>query len=145
MTIGYLLQPDQSGQLAKRFAHLASSYLDQPEDAQKLGATIPLENLFRILEMLRYEAFSDEPSGGIISFESVESPLERQQREAWHTEIRQALGEALTGSFGEVPRDQAIGQVQSVLRWLASGTNAPPDATIATTRDFLRRFEELLQ
>ena len=144
MSIACVLQPDQSGPLAKRFAHLASGYFDQLEDARQPGARIPLENLFRILEMLRYEAFSDEPSGGVVSFELAEIPPDIQQREPWHTEIKQALGEALTAGFGETPREQAIGQTQSVLRWLASGEGTPPNATIAATREFLRRFEELL-
>jgi hypothetical protein len=145
MSVAYSLQPDQSAPLAKRFAHLASSYFDQPENAKKPDARVPLENLFRILEMRRYEAFSDEPSGGIVSLEQIKSPLELQQQEPWHIGIKDALDEAMTGSFGETPPAEAIQQIQAVLRWLASGKNVPSDATIATTRDFLRLFEQRLR
>lgn len=145
MSVAQLLQPDQSGPLAKRFAHLASSYFDQVEAARRPDARIPLENLFRLLEMYRYEAFSDEPSGGVVNLGQREIPLEAQGRVAWHTEIRQALAEAITASFGEMPKDQAIGEVQAVLRWLAYDKDSPPAETLATTRNFLTRFEQLLR
>jgi hypothetical protein len=145
MTIAYLPQPDQSAPLAKRFAHLASSYFDQLDHAQEPAAKIPLGNLFRLLEMFRYDAFSDDPSGGIFNLDHLEIPVELQGREAWHTEIRQALSDAISVCFGEVPKERAIGEVQTVLRWLASGKDTPPAATVTTARDFLRRFEQLLR
>lgn len=145
MSVAQLLQPDQSGPLAKRFAHLASGYFDQPDDARKPAARIPLENLFRLLEMFRHDAFDDEPSGGVVNLDHQEMPLELQGREAWHTEIRRALAEAMTASFGQIPKERAIGDVQAVLRWLAYDKGSPPEATVTTTRDFLRRFEQLLR
>jgi len=146
MSVAQLLQPDQSGPLAKRFAHLASGYFDKPEVARQPDAKIPLENLFRLLEMFRYDAFSDEPSGGIVNLDYIEMPLELQDREAWHTEIRRALSEAIASSFGEaITKDRAIDGVQSVLRWLAYDKDSPPEETVRTTRDFLRRFEQLLR
>jgi hypothetical protein len=145
MSVAYLLQPDQSEPLAKRFAHLASSYFDQLDAARKPDAKIPLENLFRLLEMFRYDAFSDEPSGGIVNLDHLEIPLEIQGREAWHAEIRKALAGAIAASFGEVPKQQAIDEAQAVLRWLAFGKDSPPPGTITTTRDFLRHFEQLLR
>ena len=145
MSVAQLLQPDQSGPLAKRFAHLACSYFDHLEAAREPAGKIPLENLFRLLEMFRYDAFSDEPSGGIVNLDHVEMPLELQGREAWHTEIRRALAEAIAASFGEeIPKEQAIGEAQAVLRWLAYDKDSPPEETVRTTRDFLRRFEQLL-
>jgi hypothetical protein len=145
MSVAHLLQPDQSGPLAKRFAHLASGYFDQIEAARKPDAKIPLENLFRLLEMLKYEAFSDEPSGGIVNLDHEEVPLELQGRGAWHTEIRQALADAIEASFVGIPKEKAIGEVQGVLRWLAYDKDAPRAESLATTRDFLRRFEQLLR
>lgn len=144
MSVAYLLQSDQSAPLAKRFAHLAFGYFDQPEVAQKPDARIPLENLFRLLEMYRYEAFSDEPSGGIANLDHLEVPLELQGRDAWHIQIRQALIAAFNASFGQTPKENAIGEVQAVLRWLSSGKNAPPANTVTTTKDFLRNFEQSL-
>jgi hypothetical protein len=144
MSVAYLLQPDQSRPLAKRFAHLATSYFDRLDAARKPDARIPLENLFRLLEMFRYDAFSDEPSGGIVNLDHFEVPLELQDRDTWHAEIRQALVDAFAASFGQIPKERAIGDVQAVLRWLSSGNNEPPANTITTTRDFLRHFEQSL-
>ncbi|HWG75797.1 MAG TPA: hypothetical protein VN660_03290 [Steroidobacteraceae bacterium] len=141
MSVAYVLQTDQSAPLAKRFAHLAFGYFDHLEAAQKPDAKIPLENLFRLLEMYRHEAFSDEPSGGIANLDHLELPLELQSRDAWHIQIRQALVSAFDATFGQTPKDRAIGEVQGVLRWLSSGKNEPAGNAVATTRDFLRQFE----
>lgn len=145
MSVAQLLQPDQSRPLAKRFAHLASGYFDQLEAARKPDAKIPLENLFRLLEMFRYDAFADEPSGGIVNLEHMEVPLELQGREAWHIEIREALGNAIADSFGQIPKEKAIGEIQAVLRWLAYDKDSPPTETVRTTKHFLIRFEQLLR
>jgi hypothetical protein len=143
MTIASMLQSDHSELLAKRFAHLATAYLDQPKDALEPSARIPLENLFRILEMLRYDAFSDEPTSGIVNLEPLEFSIQRQQ--PWHTEIKQALGTAIAETFKTMPQEQAISEIQGVLRWLASGKDKPARTVVDTTRDFLRRFEQLLR
>lgn len=145
MSVAQLLQPDQSGPLAKRFAQLAAGYFDQLEAARKPDAKIPLENLFRLLEMFRYDAFADEPSGGIVNLDQQEIPLELQGHEAWHTEIRRALAEAIAASFGGIPKEQAIREAQSVLRWLAYDRDLPPAEAVTTTRNFLTRFEQLLR
>jgi hypothetical protein len=144
MTIASMIQSDHSELLAKRFAHLATAYLDQPKDALEPSARIPLENLFRILEMLRYDAFSDEPTSGIVNSKPLEFSLECQQQ-PWHTEIKQALGTAISENFKAASQEQAIGEIQGVLRWLASGKDKPGVPVIGTTRNFLQRFEQLLR
>src|SRR5687768_1206937 len=50
MSIISATRSDRSALNAKRFAALASVYLDNPADALEDVARVPLENLFRLLE-----------------------------------------------------------------------------------------------
>jgi hypothetical protein len=62
---------DSSAALTKRFAALATTYVDDPTVAKSDTAKVPLENLFRILEMFRYDAFADEGAGYEVEFTSL--------------------------------------------------------------------------
>ena len=66
MSIISSFETDKSGLLYKRFATLASSYFDRPAVAKSPSAQVPLENLFRLLEMYRYDSFSDESRRGVL-------------------------------------------------------------------------------
>ena len=135
------LQTDQSNLLAKRFAYLASSYFDRPDDAKAPAAKIPLENLFRLLQMYRYGAFSDEPRCGVLDLREFDelAPVMAPD-ELWHQKIEEALAQALAGAFGGTPKDQAIQEIQSALAWLATDADAPSVEVRARSKDFLDRF-----
>ena len=92
MSIISVYETDNSGLLYERFASLAVSYLDSPIEAVKPAAQIPLENLFRLLEMYKYDAFSDESRSGILAVDSnnVFHSLP-ENNIPWHGEIKNAL------------------------------------------------------
>lgn len=135
------LQADRSDLLAKRFAYLASTYFDHPEDAREPAAKIPLENLFRMLQMFRYDAFSDEPRSGVLELRGLDQHCNLTgSDQLWHQQIESALKTALAEAFGNTPKGEAIENVQSVLAWLAVDGPAPSDDVRTRSRKFLERF-----
>lgn len=140
-----LIDIDQSEQLAKRFAHLASTYFDKPDEAKKPAAGIPLENLFRILQMLRYDAFSDEPRSGILDLRSLTPQnLPEVTEDHWHERIKRALSDSIDTAFSGTDRDDAIDQIQAVLRWLATTENVPTEEIRAKAKQFFERLDAAL-
>ena len=132
---------EPSDGLAKRFAALATSYLDEPAAARTAAAKIPLENLFRMLQMYRYDAFSDEARGGVLALESFGRIGTYVATSApWHEKIKAAMSTAITESFNGDPLEQAIGQIQATLTWLATDTNPPTNEIRAQSKTFLERF-----
>jgi hypothetical protein len=133
------LQPlEHSALLCKRFAILASSYFDAPEQATAPAARVPLENLFRILQMFRYDAFSDERRSGVLAISSApEHPTLQLDDENWHEKIESALGHALSNAFAGISKEDAIHQIQTSLRWLATNKEPPPVDTRIRTKSFL--------
>lgn len=142
MTTISLHQQDRSDLLCKRFAHLASSYFDSPDEARTSEARIPLENLFRILQLYRYEAFSDPRRSGILALRSIAHEAEPLATDdSWHEKIEYALAHALTDAFGQgISKDDALSQIQASLRWLATNADAPPQAIRDRTKLFLDRL-----
>jgi hypothetical protein len=110
---------DNSADLAKRFASLATSYIDDPALARSETAKVPLENLFRILEMFRYDAFADESRRGVLALGGFGQRPTPRPRSSWHITIEAALQKALSDSFASVPKAAAIEELQSSLRDLA--------------------------
>lgn len=132
---------DRSDLLCKRFAHLASSYFDTPELARESEALIPLENLFRVLQMFRYEAFSDPRRSGILALRGFGQPELFVTEESWHEKIEASLRQALNDVFGaSASKDDAVGEIQSALRWLATNHEPPTPEVRARTKAFLERF-----
>lgn len=141
-----LIDVNQSDRLARRFACLAATYFDKPDEAKAPAARIPLENLFRILQMLRYDSFSDEPRSGILDLQglSPQSPWTVTE-DHWHDKIKKALNDSLNAVFSGVDRDEAIDQIQSVLRWLATREVAPPAEVLAKAKQFFERLDGALK
>lgn len=139
---------DHSVGLAKRFAALATSYLDDPAAAKSTRAQVPLENLFRILEMFRYDAFDDEDRGGVLALEGFDKqpqPRLVAVHSPWHSPIETALNDALKAAFdlGQVTKEDAINQLQDGLRGLAKeGQVVKPLAE--KVRGFFSTFETSL-
>lgn len=136
-----LHQPDHSDALCRRFAFLASSYFEAPDKARVPAAKVPLENLFRLLQMYRYSAFSDERRSGVLALQSSDSYLHtRADEENWHKRIESAMGNALSATFGSTPKDLAIEQIQSSLRWLATAADTPSADIRTRSKAFLDRL-----
>lgn len=145
MSIISSVELDNSAALAKRFAVLASEYIDNPAAAKSETAKVPLENLFRILEMFRYNAFADESRRGVLAIEGVDQRISPRTRggSLWHTGISKALEQALSTTFGLAPKDKAIDELQDGLRGLAlNGTL--PEAQAKKVKSFLSTFETTL-
>jgi hypothetical protein len=135
-----VLERDRSDELAKRFAVVASTYFDQPAQARTPAARVPLENLFRILQMLRYDAFSDDRRSGVLELEGFGELGSSALDDSWHKRIEQALRTALVEVFANTPKENAVSQVQTVLTWLATNEGSPPIDVRTRSRTFLERF-----
>lgn len=128
MSIISTFEVENSAALAKRFAALTMGYIDDPDAAKSETARVPLENLFRILEMYRYGAFADENRKGVLALEGIEqwatSPARSES--TWHTDIVRALEQSLVTVFGSVTvKDQAIDELEDGLRDLATVGKLP--------------------
>ena len=144
MSIASRFEVDHSSSLAKRFAGLAMSYMDNPIAAKDPVAGVPLEKLFRILEMYRYDAFEDEDRSGVLALKGFDSPLPSALLMAptpWHTKILGALETARKAVFPAETKEAAIQRLQEGLRQLSSdGRVAGPLAD--SVRKFFATFSE---
>ncbi len=143
MSIMSAFRQDDSSAMYKRFAYLVATYVDQPEVAVTPVAQIPLENIFRLLEMYRYDAFKDENRSGVLASRSFSGKSMPRQSKAWHINIQQALTQSLNNVFGNVPSNQAIDELENVLRGLA---NDQPVSKQQQThaKDFFNNFHQVL-
>lgn len=145
MSTTSLIDIEQSEGLAKRFASIATSYFDEPQQAKTLAAQIPLENLFRMLQMFRYEAFSDEPRSGILRVEALTDQHRPSIDEGlWHHKLEAAIRAALGEVFSGISREDAVTQVQASLSWLATDKDAPDQVARQRSKTFLERFSAAL-
>lgn len=144
MSISSTYEIDNSAALAKRFATLATGYIDNPPAAMSTNAKVPLENLFRILEMFRYNAFADESRRGVLAIGEInQRHTPKVQNAAWQLDILEALDAALKASFHAESKDVAIAQIQDGLRKLAKSGVLPTDQA-TKVRTFLTTFETKL-
>lgn len=135
---------DKSGTLAKRYAQLAAQYFDRPDDARSPAAQVPLENLFRILEMYRHDAFGDDHRQGVLSMISqTENYSMFPAENPWHSDIEQALGRAMHTTFGDTGKEDAVRSLQGSLRWLAS-SGMQGQGDVRTARQFFHEFSQAL-
>jgi hypothetical protein len=140
-----LLAVDHSDRLARRFAAQASSFIERPDEAQSDAAKIPLENLFRLLQMFKYDAFSDEPRSGVLEFRPLTDQREFVALEnEWQAHILAALRKAIQEVFGELPKEHAVNEVQSALTWLATNSNEPPVEVRDRAKAFFNSFVQSL-
>lgn len=142
MSILAVYEPDQSNALCKQFATLTSSYLDHPEQAKALSARVPLENLYRLLEMYRYDAFSDVNRRGVLALERQEDQFSTRFSDApWHTDIQSAINAAVDEAYAGVAKTAAVQELQEAIRWLANQKVGAADQTkIAKAKTFFTKF-----
>lgn len=134
---------DKSNFLCKRFASLTSSYFEHPAEARTATARVPLENLFRVLEMYRNDTFSDESRKGVLALERRDSlPMSLTRDDSWHVQIKDAVHRSIVAAFGQnVSETDATQELQSALRWLAADGDLPnSDVVVPRAKNF---FAEL--
>jgi hypothetical protein len=147
MSIASIEVEDMSNYLCKRFATLASSYFDHPAEARSNAAQVPLENLFRVLEMFRNETFSDETRKGVLALENPSSLTIRESQDGpWHKQIQVAIHESIASTFGQGASEKAAAnELQNALRRLVTEETLPPgDATIARAKNFFTQLSTAL-
>lgn len=134
MSIVSIHEEDKSNYLCKRFASLAASYLEHPSADLSPSAHIPLENLFRVLEMFRTDTFSDERPRGVLALEEPNRlPLIPTTGEPWHVEIKSAVHRSIIAAFGQQTAEaEAISELQGTLRQLAQSGGIQPGNAAAT-------------
>lgn len=120
----------------KRFASLAVNYVDNPAMAKAPIAQIPLENFYRLLEMFRYDAFSDEPHCGVLELDAHNED-EAGSRTGWESQIVGALNAAVNGTFAS--KNEAINEMEEVLRQLVRNASLD-EPRQAPAKQFLSRF-----
>ncbi len=142
MSIISVYETDKSDILYKRYASLASTYLDEPKTAKIPIAQVPLENLYRLFEMFRYGAFADQNRSGVLAVGKIGNNISLSHtKEEWHTKIEQALSNAINDAYVGESKDQAIDKLESILKWLVSEStiNNDPEAQ-AQAKIFFERF-----
>jgi len=144
MSIISVYEADKSDLMYKRFASLASSYLDMPENAKSSTAQIPLENLFRLLEMYKYDAFSDESRTGILAVKNNKDRIVmRSASIPWQTKVVEVLDSAISEIFKGTKKDEAVDDLEETLRLLSS-SNEIDDGRKRRARGFFNKLAEEL-
>lgn len=138
---------DDTKIVARRFAALAMSYLDDPAKARGRTAKIPLQNIYRLLEMYRYDAFADEGRRGVLALDRLAgapAPHKLPTAPQWHVEIKKALKSAVDSTYAE-EKDvgPALDEVEGDLKALAQNGALSADRT-EKVRKFLKKFESSL-
>src|SRR5437764_9567532 len=118
MSITSSFRVDDSTALAKQFASLAAGYVDNPPNTEfDPAALVPLENVFRLLEMFRYDAFADESRQGVLAMNAPDQIYQmRVETKPWHEQIAHALQGALLQAYNGQQKDVAINELQDGIR-----------------------------
>lgn len=118
MSITSSFRVDDSTALAKQFALMAASYVDNPPNTDADPASrVPLENVFRLLEMFKYDAFADESREGVLAMNTPDQLYQmRVEIKPWHGQIANALQTALTQAYNGQATETAIDELQGGIR-----------------------------
>ena len=122
MTIFSPPQIDDSAVLYKQFVR----YLTGERQIESRLLQIPLENLFRLMEMYRYDAYYDGT------------------RDNWHIPIVKGLDLARVKVFGMFTQKQiCVDAIESTLKKMANNRNVT-DAERTQLNDFLNTFKDAI-
>lgn len=125
----------------KRFAFLTREYVEDPKSAKEDIAKIPLENFFRLLEMYRYNAFTNNVHRGVLDFDS-EMPSYFNKKPVWHEPIKAALETAVSEAYES--KEVAIKEMEDVLRQLVR-TATLDGPKVQPAKLFLNKFIQALE
>lgn len=145
MSITSSFRVDDSTALAKQFASMAVGYVENPPNTEAdPAALVPLENVFRLLEMFRYDAFADESREGVLAMNAPDQIYRmRVETKPWHVQIAQALQAALQQAYAGQPKEEAIDELQNGIRDLVKSN--PLDANVANrAKDFFNTLHAQL-
>lgn len=145
MSVISTFSADNSNALAKRYADLAGELLAHPAAKVEEAAGVPLENLFRILEMFRHDAFSDESRRGVLTMVVHRDDFTKRAVEnTWSKDIERALSNALAQAYSDASKEEAIEHLQDALRALVSNQSPAGREDIANARIFFGYFSNAL-
>jgi hypothetical protein len=99
--------------LMRHFIAQVLSYFDRPECALTNVAKIPLENVFRMLEMFRYDAFSTVNPD-------------------WAAKVTRGLTKALVLHYPGVPKEEAVRELQDAVVGLSTNLALDKDLVVRT-------------
>lgn len=145
MSISSSFRVDDSTALAKQFASMTAGYFDNPPNTKaNPTALVPLENIFRLLEMFRYDAFADESREGVLAMDAPDMIYRlRVETKPWHNEIALALQIALQQAYVDKQKEAAIDELQNGIRQLVKSHH--PDKGVANrAKTFLSVLNEQL-
>jgi hypothetical protein len=140
MSIISVCESDNSDALYKRYASLASMYLDSPDMLKQPSTLIPLENIYRLLEMYRYDAFSDESRAGILAISTAEKHASIPSTDKpWQENVVNALNSATEKSYSG--KEEAVNDLEETLR-LLSANKKIETAGVSRAKEFFSKFIE---
>jgi hypothetical protein len=124
----------------------SADYFEQPEAAKTAAARVPLENLFRVLEMYRNDTFSDESRLGVLELGELQnSGFINTAEDKWYTEIKNALTNAVHTTFAaEISKEAAVRDLQASIRWLVKGGTLQDDSSPRRARAFFGQLSATL-
>ncbi len=138
---------DRSVALTRRFVALTWGYFDKPDDAKNNIAQIPLENIFRLLEMYRYNSFKDERRPGVLAFRNFDSrsgySLDNDVN--WYIPIKEALDRSFEEVYSEIEKAKAVEQLQDSLRFLALPNYFVDMDILQRSKKFFEKFDRYLK
>ena len=120
MSIISSFRVNDSTALAKQFASMVAEYIDNPPNhGEDPAALVPLENVFRLLEMFRYDAFADESRKGVLTM-NVPDQIYRMRFETkpWYEQIVKAMQTAFLQAYDDQSKEAAIEELQGSIRQL---------------------------
>jgi len=121
MSIMSVSRPDASTTMYKHFASLVSGYVDAQANQPLADAEIPIESIFKLLEMYRYDAFKDETRRGALALRTAGALTRINKAPPWHTPILEALNSAKANAFGaDISTEQAVLELEQVLKNLVA-------------------------
>lgn len=114
-------RPDASTSMYKHFASLVSSYVEAPAIASEAEAEIPIESIFKLLEMYRFNAFKDETRRGALALRAAGALTKISKPPSWHDPILTALNKAKENAFGQqISTEDAVLELEVVLKKLST-------------------------
>lgn len=144
MSIMSVYEDDKSNSMYKRYAFLTFGYLNKPETVKVSTAQIPLENLFRLLEMYKYDAFSDESRMGILAIKNNKDRIVmRHTSIPWQTKVVDVLDSAVLEIFKDFGKEGAVDDLEETLRLLSSSDEIEEDKRNRARGFFHKLAEEL--
>ena len=144
MSIISIHSGDNSDSVAKEFATKVADYMDNSGNADAPKPMIPLENIFRLLEMFRCDSYADEPWSGVLVMGDHEPKAVLERKSGyWNDKITVALRSSLNDVYPGTPKDQVVDQLQDCIRKLAKGLPVSR-AESQNAQVFFNRFCELV-